>query len=151
MKDRIVQLLLICIDKLGFISSGNDCEVIWDYATKRIAFSCGLWITFLTVIVIFSTSLFIDLTTNSYSTWFQRSGSILVVVSALVSTNARATWEDRLMFRQFINELKINVPFQEFDSNSERFYRISRIFNVLSIWFLVIGTIVWGYGDLLVN
>lgn len=55
------------------------------------------------------------------------------------------------MFRQFINELKINVPFQEFDSNSERFYRISRIFNVLSIWFLVIGTIVWGYGDLLVN
>lgn len=151
MKDKIVQFLLICIYKLGFISSGNDYEVVWDYATKRIACSCGLWITFLTVVVIFLISLFIDLAINSYSTWFQRSGSILVVVSALVSTNARATWEDRLMFRQFINELKINIPFQEFDSNSERFYRVSRIFNVLSICFLVIGTIVWGYGDLLVN
>ena len=150
--NTIKQYLASCTDKLGLIKEDYDRPIVWEYAIEKIVSSCMLWILMLAAAMWMVYSFFADLIfLDGQLTWFQRSGSVLVATSVLVLSNARLSWENRVMYQQFLDKMNVNISFEEFDPNSKTFYRLSRFAIVVSNWSLIIGTLSWGYGDLFVN
>jgi len=96
-----------------------------------------LILAYVTPLVFFGYSCF-----TSEGHWFSRSGSLMVVFGAIVEyrnfgvqqylrEKRDETWKPR---ETFIKELKKRQPF-----------------DILTLSSLVIGTVIWGYGDLVFN
>lgn len=82
---------------------------------------------------------------DNAAVWFQRSGSMAVLFAA---------WAEYLVFivRGRINPISDGgVTYQDMANQGvleTKYRRILRVINFISITMLIVGTIIWGYGDL---
>lgn len=76
------------------------------------------------------------------SIWFQRSGSVVVLSSLFV--DFFISREKTRMSNQFPNKWQ-----GDFFEVFEKYLPIFKILHIISIIFAVVGTIIWGYGDLI--
>jgi len=77
-------------------------------------------------------------TLESNATWFQRSGSLVVLFAAL---------SEYMLFKTYAyispSEAAYSVPF-----DTPKWYKyLYNIISILGLVLLVTGTIIWGYGD----
>ena len=81
--------------------------------------------------------------------WFQRSGAILVISGVLLSSRRiiRKNSEELRRAEEIIN----GGTFVEAEEQKEEKKQIRRDINAFKIgpWFLLLGTLIWAYGDLL--
>ncbi|RLA80878.1 MAG: hypothetical protein DRG78_10110 [Epsilonproteobacteria bacterium] len=85
--------------------------------------------------------LIIDIEVDMIASWFQRSGSIMVVLALL--SDISATTIDRLIIARDHSFLYCNMYIEQ-----EYKYTLNFI-KYLSYFIVTIGTLIWGYGDLL--
>uniref|UniRef100_U1KRN0 Uncharacterized protein n=1 Tax=Pseudoalteromonas citrea DSM 8771 TaxID=1117314 RepID=U1KRN0_9GAMM len=78
--------------------------------------------------------------TEGLDVWFQRSGSITVVFALLCE------------FKLFPvnNSLYISrIHFNDFSQLKEKYGLLHNILSMIALILMILGTIIWGYGDLL--
>ena len=89
----------------------------------------------------------ISVVADYYSTdynWFARSGSVVVLLAAFVEFKVSSHIYDDIQRAQFMQtKVKMSLPFKAKPTESKR--KVSLAAHIL----LVIGTIIWGYGDLI--
>lgn len=79
---------------------------------------------------------------QQFNLWFQRSGAPMVVFALLAQMKATE------VFNILNPTVMVDVSFSEI----ERRYRVyPKLCNVISLVLTAIGTIIWGYGDLMVG
>lgn len=102
----------------------------------------GEW-SLLTVAILFTVSSFIfDM--YFYSNWFGRSGAVVVGLAAVVEFRIAGHIYDDIQRSQFLNKtIEMSVPLAAKPTKGRK--RVSTVAHV----FLLIGTTIWGYGDLL--
>lgn len=92
------------------------------------------------LVVFFSLYKDINSSETSLNFWFQRSGSVAVLLSALA---------EFCLLK--VNPIDINPPKLAYVADTEYSERYGAIFNLTSCWAvgtLVVGTLIWGYGDI---
>jgi hypothetical protein len=84
-----------------------------------------------------------DYYSNNYN-WFARSGSIVVLLAAFVEFKISSHIYDDIQRAQFMQtKIEMPVPFKAKPTKAKR--KVSLAAHIL----LVIGTVIWGYGDLI--
>ena len=80
---------------------------------------------------------------GSYDIWFQRSGSLMVAFALFAEASAV----------RFESLLGNDGPFGNISLDKERtkYFNISDKFHRTSFYLIAIGTIIWGYGDMIVK
>ena len=88
--------------------------------------------------------LFYDLS-HKHNTFFMRSGSLLVILSAVT--------EYQLVMSQIIkHQYKIGTPIKMSEiASSQNITQGEKTIKLFTHISLILGTLIWGYGDLLVN
>ncbi len=80
---------------------------------------------------------------ESMATWIQRSGSIMVVFSLLAEIKTKLI--ERIAIVRDHTFLYCNMYLKG------KYERRIRIINILTYLSIVVGTIIWGYGDILIS
>jgi len=73
------------------------------------------------------------------SAWFQRSGSLIVMLSVIVE------------FQLFSIHTSLNtsrLAFDQYEALKKKYGRKHLVYSVLTVSVAIIGTVIWGYGDL---
>ena len=115
-----------------------DRDVILEKASKFRIEACILIATY--IFLVFSA---IASSKTGDGTWFSRSGSIAVLISAIIE------------FRNFSTQQVLNEIAQEstkyWDAKPEKYVvpENRKLFDRSVLVTIVIGTLIWGYGDLL--
>lgn len=78
--------------------------------------------------------------TEVYSIWFQRSGSLIVMLAILMEYKL-------FSIHQAIFPEKITL--RQFSGLENKYGKKHKIFSIISTLFAIFGTFIWGYGDLL--
>ena len=79
---------------------------------------------------------------ESLASWFQRSGAVMVVFALVAESNAISIF-NILNPSGFVSE--------GFDEAEKQFKNRPVNFSKISFFIIAIGTLIWGYGDLLVK
>ncbi|PKG37052.1 hypothetical protein [Psychromonas sp. Urea-02u-13] len=112
----------------------NDVKKVWGYFAK------WLFVILFSLISI-GYLIFLNPYNENFGTWFQRSGSLISVVSILVE----------VFFIIKLNKL-VSVTHPAHLINEiylfRRFKFILNLSVIVTVLLLVLGTIIWGYGDL---
>lgn len=72
--------------------------------------------------------------------WFSRSGAAMVVLSLLAEANALK------IFNIFHPSGFVDISFKDFE---EKFNKWPALLNKIAFTLIAIGTLIWGYGDIL--
>lgn len=118
----------------------------------------------LSAVAIASVSLYADYGNESYE-WFQRSGSLIVLIGAILSYRSifrlgvrgvggapSATGRIGKLKNSYIDEnglQKAQVEFSPEDTEYDRQVELDKLAGFIGATYIVFGTIIWGYGDLL--
>ncbi len=78
---------------------------------------------------------------EEFHTWFQRSGSAMVVLALLAETHA---------YQMFDAFKPTGFVSNTYSSTKEKYYHQVKWYNLIAFVLLTFGTIIWGYGDLLI-
>lgn len=89
--------------------------------------------------------------------WFQRAGSLVVGFALMAEFSARYTinklMRDRESSNNFINARGMGRSVSEIEVDRIRdvstFVSIEKICEGINIFFVFVGTVVWGYGDII--
>lgn len=130
--------------RLGILPSRPDYEgkLHWRDAAIVIPLFWS-WVTLLSAISYLIVSFLLDALALEGWTLFQRSGAVLVAAGSFVQIRM-PNYEDWAHHRVLRASMEQTDPYDLFLDWSFRFYRLS--------WYaIVIGTIVWAYGDWLVD
>ncbi|MDI4654241.1 MULTISPECIES: hypothetical protein [Pseudoalteromonas] len=76
---------------------------------------------------------------ETFATWFQRSGSIMVVVALLSEMHAYQ------MFDVFKPDGFVNTTYAE---TEKKYSPQVKLCNIVAFILIAIGTLIWGYGDI---
>ena len=138
------------VTKCGLVgtSDGSQLEVQDVKPTLKIFL---LWNFLFFSILCTVASVGVDLLTSDLNnSWFQRSGSILVVAALLVKTQLRLIWEHKLMWTRFYERAGLTAnDLEELIYNTDRFDAWNNVFNTVASYASFLGTFIWGYGDYL--
>jgi len=66
--------------------------------------------------------------------WFQSAGSLVTISGTLAQL--------------FIKNENLYFEFTDITNNTEQIKRLRNIFNWPSLWSIIFGTLIWGYGDI---
>ena len=108
---------------------------------QRLVICIGL---FLLAVAIPLVSLFTELRPSSESLgiWFQRSGSIIVLLAVMIEFNLFKIGSELSSNGRVDNELHILI---------DKFSSLKVWFSFFSSVLVIIGTVIWGYGDLFIK
>lgn len=76
---------------------------------------------------------------ENISVWFQRSGSLIVMLAVIVEFNL-------LSIHTYLNSARIH--FNEYEDLKKKYGVKHNIFSVFTVIIAIAGTVIWGYGDL---
>ena len=143
-------LILPIVKGIGLVDRNDGEELIAEDVGPTLKLF-WLWCFLVLAIFISITSAGSDLLSiDSKNSWFQRSGSILVVTALLVKTQLRLDWENKLMWTRHFERTGLTVSdLEEFNYNTERFDSWNYFFNSVATFTTILGTVIWGYGDYL--
>ncbi|MDC9724326.1 MAG: hypothetical protein PSN44_00185 [Gammaproteobacteria bacterium] len=77
---------------------------------------------------------------ETIATWFQRSGSAIVVFALLAESRAINVYN-------ILNP--VGFPETDFDNARKQYNKHPAMFQISSFILIAIGTLIWGYGDIL--
>ena len=80
--------------------------------------------------------------TEEFHTWFQRSGSTMVVLALLAEVRAYQ------MFDVFKPSGFVSDTYFE---TKKKYYSQVKLYSLVAFILIAVGTIIWGYGDILVK
>ena len=72
--------------------------------------------------------------------WFQRSGAIVVLISVILEIRQSLAKQPRANFRHYIDNSPVMIK--------QYFPTVRNLFHWIAWGGIVIGTLIWGYGDL---
>ena len=109
---------------------------------------------FLLAVVICAASIWLSLQTQQWH-WFARSGCVLVVLGILLTSNQIIENSKRLKQRRTTNHFRFNHDYAEEYRHHKLEYSSLLEENIWQnglhgLYLLIIGTLIWGFGDLLV-
>lgn len=117
------------------------------------------WLLLCVACLISVVSIYSDLSTVKETTWLARSGAILVLFAAIVEYRLSAFLFDDIHKAAVKNAIK-NTAISTFDNN-KLLQALTAIkpkpptsratLAIISHLFIIIGTVIWGYGDILIN
>jgi hypothetical protein len=81
-------------------------------------------------------------TSEVLGVWFQRSGATTVVFAVF------AEWKATNMLGVF---KPLGFVDQTFHSTRDKYLKQVKFYNYIALSLVVLGTVIWGYGDLLIN
>jgi len=91
---------------------------------------------------VFSLSGLLKPSSEALGVWFQRSGATTVVFAVFAELKAS-------------NMLAVFKPSgfvdQTFHSTRDKYLKQVKLYNYIALFLVVLGTVIWGYGDLLIN
>ncbi len=105
---------------------------------SRVLSICWAWIMLAIAVCLISAFLPWFPEGETQSTWFQRSGSFLVVIAVWVQFILSKI---QFYFEKDAHSVPIDIP-----TPMAVFYKVMLVVNIFS---MVVGTAIWGYGDLL--
>jgi hypothetical protein len=74
--------------------------------------------------------------------WFQRSGAITVVFAIFTEMNAN----------QMLGVLDSSgMVGKTFQATYDKYFKQVKAYNYISLFLVIFGTVIWGYGDLLID
>jgi|NGEPerStandDraft_5_1074534.scaffolds.fasta_scaffold49199_1 hypothetical protein len=121
------------------------------------------WLLLMSGIVCAVISVFCDIQSVENTTWFSRSGSIMVLVAAIVEyrlssyvyddvdTAAQETAKKRASMPQISDNPLVNGIFKSKITSKPQSPKSRSILSLTSHVLIISGTIAWGYGDVLVG
>lgn len=145
-----IEFIFPIVRRIGLVDKSDGAQLIAEDVRPALKLF-WLWI-FLVLAILFSTaSAGLDLLLlDSKNSWFQRSGSLLVVAALLVKTQLRLDWETRLMWTRHFERAGLTTSdLDEFNYNTARFDSWNKFFNRVATCATIFGTVIWGYGDFL--
>jgi hypothetical protein len=105
---------------------------------KKILIQSGLWLFLSVAVAIFAALLPLYPSSETQGEWFQRSGSIVVLIAVWVEFKL-------LPLSGFFDKNSYSAPFDLPSS----FNTSHKYISILTIFIVISGTFIWGYGDLL--
>ena len=89
-------------------------------------------------------SFFLSLSYENKFLWFQRSGSIMVLFGIIIEYKL-----NNIFIKNFNKKMNIGIHKNKpiLHKNKKEYNNVEKITHI----FLIIGTLIWGYGDLLIT
>jgi len=105
---------------------------------KIILFQCTLWLAFAYILGGVAAFVPIYPTEETQPMWFQRSGSLVVVI---------AVWVEFKLFslRGYFDKSAYSAPLEL----PKSFHLVYKTISTTAVFTAIVGTFIWGYGDLL--
>ena len=79
---------------------------------------------------------------ENQASWFQRSGSLMVIFSILIEFKLFSIYK-------YIHPGRVSVVISPYSIHS--YQKTYKYISILNISMIVIGTLIWGYGDIITN
>ncbi len=122
---------------LGF--TGTDHMTDYERKVRRALWSFAVYSTVAIIVLLFSFTEALKPSDEQFATWFQRAGAPMTIF-ALIAQSRVSRLRDLLTPNTFST--------QEFNNILLKYRKYRSIGNAVSLFLVIIGTIIWAYGDI---
>jgi hypothetical protein len=107
---------------------------------KIILIQCGLFLFVAIAVSVFAALCPLIPASESQSTWFQRSGSVVIVLAVWVQFKLQPV---QTYFDVDAYSVPLTLP--------KTYCRSYSFLSIINLFAMVLGTVIWGYGDILLK